>query len=73
MLKVVGGRDMIKDHKEAARRKLLKILPRAALELLSQSERAWSLSMSDLVCKAIEHWDVEEVRIEVDKIFRRAC
>lgn len=56
----------------AARRSLLKILPRDILENLSQFERPHMLSIPQLVREAADHWNIQEVRDAIDRVFRRA-
>jgi hypothetical protein len=59
---------MIGNHKDAARRKLLGILPRSALEQMSMIERPWMASRGDLIFRSLERWNAEEVKEQVQKI-----
>jgi len=57
----------------AARRKLLGILSRDALEFISQHERPHTLTKTELVSLAAERWDASAVMDEIDLIFARAA
>lgn len=63
---------MKSNKRNAARRKLLKILPRASLESLYQFERPYMKSMTELVNHAAERWDEDEVRDAIKIVFRQA-
>lgn len=57
------------NKREAARRKLLGILPRHALEQASGLEKPWHTSRGDLVTICASHWDEDEVREQIERIF----
>ena len=61
------------NRREAARRKLLGILPRSALEDLSGIERPWHSSRSDLTEQAIARWMEDEIREAIESLFRIAA
>jgi hypothetical protein len=62
---------MLTNKKDAARRKLLSILPRPVLQTMSRHERPWTLTKPQLLTACIEQWDEEAVRDAVDKVLRR--
>lgn len=62
------GDDMIKNRKMAARRKLLKILPRETLEQLSKLDRPHMCTFEELVARCSENWDAVEVRDAIEKV-----
>ena len=64
---------MISNKKKAARRKLLGILPRAALEDLSQLDRVHTATKRDLINAAVSKWDADEVAAQIQSIIRRAA
>lgn len=56
----------------AARRKLVRILPRDVLEHMSGAERPHMLTMTQLVEMSVTRWDLHEVKEAVNRIFMRA-
>ena len=64
---------MKSNRKEAARRKLLSIMPRSTLETLAEHERPWNLSRTDLIARSMERWDNEEIKAGIEKIVQQAC
>lgn len=59
-------------HRDAARRKLLNILSRDAIEKLSGMERPWHANRSDLVEMVMARWDHDEVTAAIEDVLRRA-
>ena len=62
---------MLTNKRDAARRKLLSILPRPALDTLSRHERPWTLTIPQLLSACIEQWDETAVRAALEKILVR--
>ena len=62
---------MLTNKKDAARRKLLSILPRPVLDTLSHHERPWTLTMPQLLSACVEQWDETAVRAALEKILVR--
>jgi hypothetical protein len=62
---------MLTNKQDAAKRKLLSILPRAALDTLSHHDRPWTLTMPQLLSACVEQWDETAVRIALEKILVR--
>jgi hypothetical protein len=62
---------MLTNKRDAARRKLLSILPRPVLETLSRHERSWTLTMPQLLSACVEQWDETAVRAVLEKILVR--
>jgi hypothetical protein len=62
---------MLTNKRDAARRKVLSILPRPALETLSRHERPWTLTMPHLLSACVEQWDETAVRAALEKILVR--
>jgi hypothetical protein len=63
---------MTRDQKMmAARRSLLKILPRDTLERLSRFDRPHMFTTPELIQKSSEQWDLQEVKDAIDQVFRR--
>lgn len=64
---------MASNPQMVARFKLLNILPRAALERISNHERPHMMTKKELIIMAATaRWNLEEVKDEIDRIFRRA-
>lgn len=61
------------NRRDAARRKILGILPRAAIEELSGLEKPWHAAKPDLIECAIKRWDSDAVREKIDFVFKRAA
>jgi hypothetical protein len=56
----------------AARRSLLRCLPRETLERLSQRDRPHLFTIKELIELCARRWDLHEVREGIDRVFRRA-
>ena len=63
---------MLTTKRDAARRKMLTILPRPVLETLSRHERPWTLTMPQVLSACVEQWDETAVRAALEKILVRA-
>lgn len=61
-----------RSHRDAARRKLLSILSRDAIESLSGMERPWHANRKDLVEMIMGRWDHDGVEGAIDCVLRRA-
>jgi hypothetical protein len=62
---------MISTKRDATRRKLLSILPRAVLQTLSHHERPWTLTTPQLLSACVEQWDETAVRDALEKLLMR--
>ena len=62
---------LLTNKKDAARRKLLSILPRPVLQTMSHHERPWTLTMPQLLTACVEQWDENAVRDALEKLLMR--
>ena len=62
---------MLTNKRDAARRKVLSILPRSVLDILSHHERPWTLTMPQVLGACVEQWDETAVRTTLEKILAR--
>jgi hypothetical protein len=62
---------LLTNKKDAARRKLLSILPRSVLQTMSRHERPWTLTTPQLLAACIEQWDENAVRDALEKLLMR--
>jgi hypothetical protein len=62
---------MLTNKRDAARRKMLGILPRPVLQTMSMHERPWTLTLPQLLAACVEFWDEARVRDALEKILAR--
>jgi len=62
---------LISTKQDAAKRKLLSILPRSVLQTMSRHERPWTLTTPQLLAACIEQWDEKVVRDALEKLLMR--
>lgn len=58
--------------RNATRRKLLNLLPRNKLEEISGLERPWHANKSDLLDRAVNNWDGDEMQALMNDLLRKA-
>jgi hypothetical protein len=63
---------MLTNKRDAARRRILTVLPRMTLQDLSLHERPWTLTRPALLTMCVERWNEDEVRAAVDRVITRA-
>lgn len=60
------------NKRDSTRRKILTILPRRTLDVLSRHERPHTLTLPQLLDECIKHWHTENVKDALDRVFHKA-
>jgi hypothetical protein len=64
---------MMPDRKLAARRKIVKMLPRLALERLSGMAEPEYANRGYLVEQVMANWDIDDIRLEMEAVLKRSA